>query len=180
MIVQGILAALLFTSDGVTDNHFSMKVTGYENNKPYPLYVSTIYQKTAKGSPHLLSLEASRMFRDMSAAAAKDGFFLKVLSSYRTHREQIKMKKVRGEFAAPPGWSSHQRGLSVDIHGTTRIIDGKKNRTILYWWLVRNARKFGFYNDVEKETWHWTYYGKNPPRKVKKKKTILKEDDENV
>ena len=181
MVVQSMLAALLFTSHGgVANNYISMRVVGYENNRPYPLHVSTLHQRASSGKLHVLSLEASGKFREMSAAAAKDGFYLKVLSSYRTHSEQVIMKRKRGELAAPAGWSSHQKGLSVDIHGTTRIFNGKKNRTILYWWLVRNARKFGFYNDVEKETWHWTYYGKNPPPKKKKKKTTLKEENDNV
>jgi len=134
-------------------------VTGYEKGKPQMLAVQTIRQKDKNEKLLFLALPAARNFRDMMVQAAKDGFHLKAISAFRTHREQRSLKRRKGELAALPGWSNHQQGLSVDIANTTRLIKGVKYRTILYWWLVRNAKRYGFYNDVADEPWHWTFKG---------------------
>jgi LAS superfamily LD-carboxypeptidase LdcB len=170
MIVSNILFMLFLNSGGSAANDLSMKVTGYENGNVKPVYVSSILQKKGENSL-FLSCIASDKFKEMMAHAAKDGFYLPVLSAFRTHREQHRMKRQRGNLAARPGWSKHQMGLSIDLGGTTRIIRGKRYRTILYWWMKRNAKRYGFYNDVETEPWHWTFYGDSPPPPVKKKVT---------
>jgi len=91
----------------------------------------------------------------------------------------------KGNLVARPGWSTHESGLSVDIKGCLtfvsderleassklkksvlkwhkmgaceRVDTGYQCKTELYWWLRKNAPRFGFYNDVESEPWHWTY-----------------------
>jgi len=179
MIVSNILLMFFISSGDVSATNFSMKVRGYENGEPKPLYVSSILQKR-KAKTLLLSRDASDNFREMVVQAAKDGFHLDVLSAFRTHGEQHRMKRQRGDLAAPPGWSNHQMGLSIDVGGTTRIMQGKRYRTILYWWMKRNAKRYGFYNDVEAEPWHWTFYGDNPPPPKKKVRESPKEKSDNV
>ena len=174
-MVSNILFMLFLNSGGSDANDFSMKVVGYEDGNAKPIYVSSILQKKGE-KPLLLSCAASDKFKEMTVHAAKDGFYLAVLSAFRTHREQHQMKRKRGDWAAPPGWSNHQMGLSIDVGGATRVIRGKKYRTILYWWMKRNAKRYGFYNDVEAEPWHWTFYGDNPPPPVKKK--VIKPPEE--
>lgn len=80
-----------------------------------------------------------------------------------------------------PGRSTHNRGVSIDIsntyrdYGADRVQNfGKRRkefvkkacvklgpvyrcRTVLYWWLKRNAPTYGFHNDVSGEYWHWTF-----------------------
>ena len=162
-----VLMSTMYSSAGAEEIVYA-KVKGYKQGKPHSIYVSSIHQKSPDGRTLTLSPDAARGFREMKAAAAKDGFHLYVTSAFRTHREQHRLRLQKGGLAAEPGYSSHQLGMSVDIAATTRRINGKKHRTILYWWLVRNAKRFGFYNDVERETWHWTFY-KNGFKSKKKR-----------
>lgn len=110
---------------------------------------------------HFLQREAAEAFLEMHAAAAKDGIELVVNSSFRSMTEQKKMFRKKGPaLAAQPGFSNHQFGLAVDIAGTEVYISGacnKKCPTITYWWLKRNASKFGFYQTLSHERWHWQY-----------------------
>jgi len=132
-------------------------VTGYVEGKPQMLAVNPIYQIDRFEEPLYLSKKAANAFTEMMGDAAAEGFHLKAISAFRTHRQQKMLRKQKGIMAAPAGWSNHQQGLSVDIAGTRRTIKGKKHKTILYWWLVRNAKKYKFYNDVPNEPWHWTF-----------------------
>jgi len=132
-------------------------VTAYTEGRPVLLAVNPIYQKDRSNKKLFLSKRAATAFTEMMGDAAKDGFHLKVISAFRTHKQQQVLRKRKGIIAAPAGWSNHQQGLSVDIAGTRRTIKGKKHKTILYWWLVRNAKKYKFYNDVPNEPWHWTF-----------------------
>ena len=156
--VMPLLFTLVGNGASSGDIH-AQTVTAYERGTPRALYAQAIHQRDRRNKILLLSAEAADHFREMMVRAAKDGFHLQVISAFRTHREQRILRKRRGDLAAPPGWSNHQQGLSVDLAGTTREIRGKKYRTILYWWLVRNAKEYGFYNDVPHEPWHWTYKG---------------------
>ena len=138
-------------------NHHSQLVESYVHGEKRLAIVTTICQKDREGNPLYLEPVAAFHFREMMADAAKEGFFLKAVSAFRTHHQQRLLRRRRPSYAAPAGWSDHQQGLSVDIAGTTRLIKGKKHRTILYWWMVRNAKNYGFFNDVPNEPWHWTY-----------------------
>lgn len=171
MIKSGVFSMLVVLSHGtVGGSDYSMSVLAYKEGKSYRLSVSTIHQKDVEGERLYLDSDVADKYNEMQAAAAKDGFFLKTTTAFRTHKHQRRLKRQKGDLAAKPGWSTHQQGLSVDISGTTRMIKGKRYRTILYWWLIRNGKKYGFYNDVEEEPWHWTFKGvkKNERRKSKK------------
>lgn len=132
-------------------------VTAYLEGRPSPLVVSPIQQRDRKNRKMFLSRRAAENFRDMMVDAARQGIYIRAVSAYRTHHEQRILRRRLGSVAAPPGWSNHQQGISVDIAGTRRTIKGKKYRTILFWWLKRNAKEYGFYNDVPEEPWHWTF-----------------------
>lgn len=84
---------------------------------------------------------------------------------------------------ALPGKSTHNLGISIDIADTFRdytlleveslsekrkerikksckkMSDIYRCRTVLYWWLKKNAPRHGFYADVRGEYWHWTFLG---------------------
>ena len=178
MLVYNILLALSVVTNSGLDENARGTVKGYKNGNRYSLAVATIHQRDTRGALLLLSIKAAENFRDMTAAAARDGFFLGVVSAYRPHWKQHQLKRERGNLAAKPGWSTHQQGVSIDIQGTTRTIRGKKYRTILYWWMKRNAKNYGFYNDVEGEPWHWTYVGDGTPSKhIRKKKVVTNPGD---
>ncbi|PZR03768.1 MAG: hypothetical protein DI536_35485 [Archangium gephyra] len=60
-------------------------------------------------------------------------------------------KAGKGNLAARPGYSNHQGGTAVDV------ATGGSYSSKAYKWLARNARQYGFVNDVRGEPWHWTY-----------------------
>jgi hypothetical protein len=103
-------------------------------------------------------LGAARMYppaaRAMSALlsdARRAGHFFKVKYSYRTIAVQwIKWRLFGSPRAAFPGTSNHGDALSCDL---TDISSSD------IAWLRSNAHRYGFYNDVWYESWHWTYFG---------------------
>ena len=109
---------------------------------------------------------AADAFREMSAAAAKDGVHISVLSGYRSPQKQqetydyyvrVEGKEKAGKRVAPIGYSEHQTGLALDISGG-------------YEWADRNCWKYGFIACVTEaaskitgyrpEPWHLRYIGK--------------------
>jgi peptidoglycan hydrolase-like protein with peptidoglycan-binding domain len=122
--------------------------TGYVNGRPRKFRVASI------GNGKKLRTDAAAQFNKMKAAARRVGINLSPVSGFRTMAEQKRLyalyKAGRGNLAARPGYSNHQGGVSVDIS-----TGGYSSRT--YKWLARNARQYGFVNDVRGEPWHWTY-----------------------
>lgn len=57
------------------------------------------------------------------------------------------------EQAAKPGCSNHQQGTAVDIGGLGGY------GTASYNWFANNAARYGFYNKVKGEYWHWSIDG---------------------
>jgi LAS superfamily LD-carboxypeptidase LdcB len=110
-------------------------------------------QLAAVGEGEKLSAVAAQHFRRMDSAARAAGVDLRVSSGYRTYAEQSHFydlyRSGRGNLAAPPGSSNHGWGLSVDLD-----VRGEARASA---WLRANAARYGFFNDVSTEPWHWTY-----------------------
>ncbi|PZR07284.1 MAG: hypothetical protein DI536_27920 [Archangium gephyra] len=122
--------------------------TGYVNGRAKSFRVASI------GNGKKLRADAAAQFNKMKAAARRAGVSLSPNSGFRTMAEQKRLyalyKAGRGNLAAKPGYSNHQGGVSVDIQ-----TGGYSSKT--YKWLAKNARQYGFVNDVRGEPWHWTY-----------------------
>lgn len=133
-----------------TRNGREKTVTGYQNGRAFDLKVSEA------GSGQYLRKDAAERYRAMDAAARRDGVNLQEVSGYRTNREQAVLRARYGPRRAErPGYSNHQRGLSMDI--------AVKNRPQVQRWLQQNAGKYGFAKDTW-EPWHFTYTkGKTTP-----------------
>jgi hypothetical protein len=105
------------------------------------------------GEGERLAAPAAKAFRRMDQAARADGINLRVESGYRSYAEQAELyrryQNGTGNLAAPPGQSNHGWGLSADLRvaGDPRTLE----------WLRDNASRYGFFNDVSSESWHWTY-----------------------
>jgi peptidoglycan hydrolase-like protein with peptidoglycan-binding domain len=124
-------------------------VTGYEDGRPRNITVYPI------GEGQYAQAAVARNFKAMVAEARAAGINLGVNSGWRSNEEQAELYRRylngTGNKAAPPGYSNHQMGLSIDVGN----VGGYNTRA--YNWLRENAGRFGFVNDVAGEFWHWTY-----------------------
>jgi len=125
-------------------------------------------------------------FREMALAADKENLTLIINSGYRDYDYQEKLYKkyetkdgveVADTYAARPGYSEHQTGLSLDI-----ITYGAKADNFEefeeFKWLQDNAHKYGFILRYPKdksyltgydyESWHYRYVGVEVATEIKK------------
>lgn len=90
-------------------------------------------------------------FDNMVAAAARDGVQLRVTSGKRSYQEQVALYNKYGPGrAARPGRSNHESGNAIDFTNTPGAFN----------WLKRNAGRFGFYNKIPSEPWHYSTSGR--------------------
>jgi LAS superfamily LD-carboxypeptidase LdcB len=127
----------------------------YSAGKPISITLVSI------GGGHELRADAAKAFNAMRIAAAADGLFLKVNSSFRRMEEQTTLyaeftSGQRTDLVAKPGYSNHQSGVAVDIE-VQRSTSSRE-----YKWLAANARRFGFQNTganfSKPEYWHWEFF----------------------
>jgi zinc D-Ala-D-Ala carboxypeptidase len=102
---------------------------------------------------HRMWAPAARQFEQLSAAAAADGVTIRITDSYRTYESQVDLAERKGLYsqgglAAKPGTSDHGwgRSLDLDLNGPALA------------WMRENGARYGFKEDVPRESWHWTYY----------------------
>lgn len=127
---------------------------GYVDGKPVELTLVTVDGKPVEKSTAVA-------FAQLRAAARARGLDIRVVSGFRTMAEQEHLYQCfltrqcnNGNFAVPPGYSSHQSGRALDL--TVRA-DGVLS------WLRANAARFHFYETVSDEPWHWEWL---PPASV--------------
>ena len=127
-----------------------------------------------------LNIEAYKAFKQMQAAALKEGYEIFVDSSYRTYEYQERVfNNVAAEkglehaqkFVAAPGGSEHQTGLAVDIifRRNNEMIEEQKENDPEIQWLFANAHHYGFIlrypqgkeeiTGFNFEPWHFRYVG---------------------
>lgn len=119
--------------------------------------IQGVKTKGRKSHPFVVEIKDIRpkdLVEQMIAAARQAGIELQINSGFRTNKKQKslydKFKRTGSPPTARPGRSNHQSGTAVDFQtggGTSKA----------YFWLVRNAIKYGFVRTVKKETWHWVY-----------------------
>lgn len=125
-------------------------------------------------------------FNEMKAAAALDGFDLRIGSGYRSFNSQKTIYKnyVKRDgqakadtYSARPGHSEHQTGLAIDICASGyKCIGSGFNGTPPANWLSDNAYKYGFIlrypngktneTGYKFESWHYRYVGKDLAAKL--------------
>ena len=119
---------------------------------------------------------AAVAWRQMRAAAARDGIVLLPLSGFRSVARQtalIRRKLAAGEriekileLVAAPGFSEHHTGRALDI-GTPGDVELNEDfgQTAAFRWLRRHAGQFGFHLSFPRgnrhgfgyEPWHWCW-----------------------
>jgi LAS superfamily LD-carboxypeptidase LdcB len=101
---------------------------------------------------HRLWAPAASSLTALMADAAKDGVKIGITDSYRPYDEQVDLAHrkglySRGGLAAKPGTSEHGWGMAADLD-----LDGKALS-----WMRHNAARYGFVENVSRESWHWAY-----------------------
>jgi len=134
----------------------------------------------------LLVREAARSMRALMKKAKRDGIRLWATGTYRSYDGQVNLfkrrydntpRQTRHEFwrglnwwlkprvagAAVPGTSNHGKGLAVDFARKNALnVTVSLDRKTLDW-LADNGPKFGWWNTVESENWHWCWCLGNGP-----------------
>lgn len=141
--------------DTVVDD--SMIVLGYKDGIPTQMSVAPV------GNGYYLRADAASDFKRMSAAClAATGKDLPVSTAFRTMEHQERLYKELGPtLAAKPGYSNHQSGIAIDIHGLDeRKPNYDKARD---YWLDEHCEEYGWkrtgLNFSNIEPWHLDYTG---------------------
>ncbi|OKH15098.1 D-alanyl-D-alanine carboxypeptidase [[Limnothrix rosea] IAM M-220] len=124
---------------------------------------------------------AAEKYRQMAAAARRDGISLSLISGFRSIEEQkylfftVREQRAqdisqRAEVSAPPRHSEHHTGYAVDIGDAnvpgTNLSESFEN-TAAFRWLESNAARFSFElsfprgnpQGIAYEPWHWRFVG---------------------
>jgi len=148
--------------------------------------MSLIDKKYALKASIYIRTEVYEAFEKMVLEAQKEGISLKVISGFRSFKDQKaiwerKWKLLQGKkmtdhekalsilrFSSMPGTSRHHWGTDIDLNSLEdkyfQSGEGKK----IYEWLLKNASRFGFCQPYiakgierstgyEEEKWHWSY-----------------------
>lgn len=181
------------------------KKTPYQN-KDYILVNKYIYMDDNYIPDHLedLDLSYSRSgmklvntakiaLEKMVNAAKKDGYNIRVMSSYRSYNYQVNLynkyvendgKDAADTYSARPGYSEHQTGLCIDIDdGVINYTNFENSKS--FNWMQENAHKYGFILRYPKdkteitgytyESWHYRYVGEKIASYIKKHNITLDE-----
>jgi len=127
-----------------------------------------------------LRTQAADSFREMVDAASAEGINLVGVSGFRSIADQDylfhEIAKQRGQtleerakVSAPPGYSEHHTGLTVDFgdgNNPDTHVEPSFENTAAYRWLAENGPRYGWEMSFQKgdpnvsyEPWHWRYIG---------------------
>jgi len=126
-------------------------VIGYDRGTKRPMTI----REVAGNAGRYVQFDPVDVFSPLTSlinAAKADGITIKLNSAFRTMAKQTQLYRDYligfGNKAARPGRSNHQAGLAVDVNYRDRgVVD----------WMRKNAGRFGFYETVSGEPWHWEY-----------------------
>jgi LAS superfamily LD-carboxypeptidase LdcB len=101
---------------------------------------------------HRLWAPAAESLTKLIADAKREGVNIGITDSYRPYAEQVDLAKRKGLYsqgglAAKPGTSEHGWGMATDLDLSPKALA----------WMKQNADKYGFINNVSRESWHWAY-----------------------
>jgi zinc D-Ala-D-Ala carboxypeptidase len=101
---------------------------------------------------HKLWAPAAENLNRMMQDAKAQGVHIGITDSYRPYEEQVDLARRKGLYsqgglAAKPGTSEHGWGMATDLD-----LNGKA-----LTWMRANAEKYGFVENVPRESWHWAY-----------------------
>ncbi|WP_067497740.1 D-alanyl-D-alanine carboxypeptidase family protein [Actinoplanes sp. TFC3] len=105
---------------------------------------------------HKLWAPAAENLNRMMQDAKAQGVTIGITDSYRPYEEQVDLAKRKGLYsqgglAAKPGTSEHGWGMATDLDLNAKALT----------WVRANADKYGFVENVPRESWHWAYKPKS-------------------
>jgi D-alanyl-D-alanine carboxypeptidase len=140
--------------------------------------LESIGENRASGRVVKLARPAAQAFREMQAAALREGVVIVPVSGFRERERQAMLfrravrkygsQRKAARWVAPPGFSYHEAGLALDLsdEGAPQCdVRGCFRKTPAYRWLTQNAERFGFAlsrprnsrSRRPREPWHWNY-----------------------
>lgn len=131
---------------------------GYDNGKMPKSKLDEL--SWAKGE--YLRPDAAKDFEKLNKAFKKKfGSDIQVTDSYRDYAEQVRLKNIKGKWAATPGTSNHGWAMAVDLGSGINNFGTEQHE-----WMKRNASEYGWkHPDWAEpsgslpEPWHWEYWG---------------------
>lgn len=87
------------------------------------------------------------------------------IASINGIKDPVKKGELILQYSSMPGTSRHHWGTDFDINRLNNEYYSKGEGKIIYDWLLKNARKYGFYQPYtagrdtgyKEEKWHWSY-----------------------
>jgi len=106
---------------------------------------------------HKLWAPAAQAMTRLINDAQKDGVQIGISDSYRPYAEQVDLARRKGLYsqgglAAKPGTSEHGWGMAADLDLNAKALA----------WMRQNGAKYGFVDNVPRESWHWAYRPNTP------------------
>ena len=104
------------------------------------------------GTGHRLWAPAAEQLTKLIADAKRDGVTIGITDSYRSYDEQVDLARRKGLYsqgglAAKPGTSEHGWGMAADLDLNAKALS----------WMRANAERYGFDENVPRESWHWAF-----------------------
>lgn len=141
-----------------------------------PKDLTKINSKCTIGTQTLVK-EAQENFEKLCNDARKDGYFIKIISSYRSYNRQKILynnyakrdgEKAADTYSSRAGYSEHQTGLVVDVtkengsflkFGHTKEFEWMKENAHKYGFILRYTKEFESITGYTSEPWHYRYVG---------------------
>lgn len=157
-------------------------------NKWNEMEAGYVPELTEVGGGHMVDSRIADSLNAMIADAKKAGYYIYILSSYRTLAKQVSLYEAEvaewvyeglsqeeaeekaGTIVAYPGTSEHHLGLAVDLVSSEHVkLDQDAEKTKGYQWLAANCHEYGFIlrypnnttdvTGIIYEPWHFRYVG---------------------
>ena len=160
------------TNTVITNKYYKLD-SNYE-----PKGLTEINSAYSSGSRKMVK-DATNAFNELAAAAKKEGYTIRAVSTYRSFSYQKDLYsryanndgvKKADTYSARAGHSEHQTGLAVDVDNNREVYTSFGN-TKEFTWMKNNAYKYGFILRYTKENewitgykdepWHYRYVGKD-------------------
>ncbi|MDT4991283.1 MAG: zinc D-Ala-D-Ala carboxypeptidase [Actinoplanes sp.] len=139
-------------SAGLNSQGIPADLAAYGNGK---VPASALEQVGATGQR--LWAPAAEALTRLTVDAKAAGVTIGITDSYRSYAAQVDLAQRKGLYsqgglAARPGTSEHGWGLAADLDLNGPALT----------WMRANAGRYGFDDDVARESWHWAYKPQGP------------------